>query len=263
MTSTSTSKQIGKVALTPAGSWDNTNEYEKLDVVYYQGGSYVAKKAVPVATNITNEEYWQTLAKKAPNLTIGTVTTVSASTNASASIGGTADAPTLNLSIPRGVTGNESINDTKGNGDTDYVWSADQDVRASDIISTNLMGINVQENLYEGAADWSGTWNTSDSVNMEISQVLFSGYRAVYSKQSWRRWGKNIPVVAGKTYTFECWFKHATAGAAYIYITHKDITTDSATVSPNSQQFNNIPANTWVKLSLTFTCTVSGNVSVQ
>lgn len=128
MTSTSTSKQIGKVALTPAGNWDNTNEYEKLDVVYYQGGSYVAKKAVPVTTNITNEEYWQALAEKAPSLTIGTVSTVSAETGASASIGGTADEPTLNLSIPRGVAGNESIDDTAGEGDTDKVWSADRDI---------------------------------------------------------------------------------------------------------------------------------------
>lgn len=168
MTSTSTSKQIGKVALTPAGNWDNTNEYEKLDVVYYQGGSYVAKKAVPVATNITNEEYWQILAEKAPSLTIGTVTTVSASTNASVSIGGTADAPTLNLSIPRGVAGNESIDDTKGVGDTDYVWSADK-------VHKELDKFRYHETTAE-----SFYWRTKIRINSSYKYGSNDKYTALY-----------------------------------------------------------------------------------
>ena len=117
---------LGKVALTAAGDYDSNATYEKLDIVNYQGSSYVAKKNVPIGTNINNEEYWQLLAKRSGSLSIGTVETVSSSTDASATITGTADNPILNLSIPRGVTGNESINDNAGNGDTDYVWSADK-----------------------------------------------------------------------------------------------------------------------------------------
>lgn len=131
----------------------------------------------------------------------------------------------------------------------------------SDITSANLMGIDVQQNLYSGAADWSGEWLNSDTINIGVSDITFEGYPTVYSSQSWRRYCKNIPVEAGKTYTFECWLKHATAGAAFIYLTNSSLTVNPATVSPASKQFNGTPANTWVKLSITFTCTASGNVS--
>lgn len=40
-----------------------------------------------------------------PNLTIGTVTTLEAGQNATASMGGTAESPVLNLGIPRGAKG--------------------------------------------------------------------------------------------------------------------------------------------------------------
>ena len=104
-------------------SYDATQAYEYLDMVRVDGATYVAVQDVPANTAITNTSYW--LKIFAP-LAIGTVTTVSADTGASASIGGTADAPTLNLSIPRGVNGNEDLDDSKGDGDTDYVWSADK-----------------------------------------------------------------------------------------------------------------------------------------
>ena len=179
MTSTSTSKQIGKVALTPAGNWDNTNEYEKLDVVYYQGGSYVAKKAVPVATNITNEEYWQALAEKAPSLTIGTVTTVSASTGASASIGGTVDEPTLNLSIPRGVAGNESIDDTAGEGDTDKVWSADKSYGEIGDLKNALTDITGNSVIpVTGEGKYIITSGATANINSPVSDARYRYYVA-------------------------------------------------------------------------------------
>lgn len=135
--------------------------------------------------------------------------------------------------------------------------------RDSNIISTNLMGVDVQQNLYPGAADWSGTWRTSDSVNMGISTVLYDGYTAVYSSQGWRRWFKEIQIEAGQTYTFECMFRHANAGAAFLYL--KDTSnipiTNPATISQNFAQFNGTPANTWVKLSVTFSCTASGGIT--
>lgn len=42
-----------------------------------------------------------------PNLTIGTVTTLSPGENATATITGTAENPILNLGLPRGETGSE------------------------------------------------------------------------------------------------------------------------------------------------------------
>lgn len=131
----------------------------------------------------------------------------------------------------------------------------------SDIISTNLMGIDVQQNLYPGAANWSGIWLNSDPAKMGVSDVEFDGYPTVYSSESWRRYCKNIPVEAGKTYTFEAWIKPDVTASVFIYLQNNSLTTSPATVSPASKQWNNTPANTWKKLSLTFNCTASGNVS--
>ena len=46
---------------------------------------------------------------KTPNLTIGSVTTLDAGQNATASMGGTAESPVLNLGIPRGTKGEPGI----------------------------------------------------------------------------------------------------------------------------------------------------------
>lgn len=45
-----------------------------------------------------------------PNLTIGSVTTLEAGQNATASMGGTAESPVLNLGIPRGTKGEPGLN---------------------------------------------------------------------------------------------------------------------------------------------------------
>ena len=54
-----------------------------------------------------------------PNLTIGTVTTLNAGQNATASMGGTAESPVLNLGIPRGAKGEPGQGG--GGGGTYYV----------------------------------------------------------------------------------------------------------------------------------------------
>ena len=41
-----------------AGDWDNTNEYEPLTIVQYQGDSYTSKMYVPAGVAITNTQYW-------------------------------------------------------------------------------------------------------------------------------------------------------------------------------------------------------------
>jgi len=143
------------------GAHSSSNTYNKLDLVTASGGVYIAKKDVPASTAITNTTYWQ---KLMANLEMGTVTTVAYDQSASGSIGGTADAPTLNLSIPRGATGNETINDAKGLGDTDYVLSADR-------VRTNTDGIVIAQKLLEEGeytltkADLeSGSWTYSKKV---------------------------------------------------------------------------------------------------
>lgn len=41
-----------------AGAWDNTQEYEALTVVTYQGDSYTSKMYVPTGVDILNTIYW-------------------------------------------------------------------------------------------------------------------------------------------------------------------------------------------------------------
>ena len=42
------------------GYWDNTKPYEMENIVYDRtsGNSYISRKAVPVGTDISQEEYW-------------------------------------------------------------------------------------------------------------------------------------------------------------------------------------------------------------
>ena len=98
--------KIGKVSPVPRGEYNNTNQYEKLDIVSKDGGSWIAKKPVRGVEPGTDPESWMRLAEKGdtgeqgetgatPQLTIGTVTTLDPGEDASASITGTAEAPVL------------------------------------------------------------------------------------------------------------------------------------------------------------------------
>lgn len=40
------------------GEWDNTQIYEPLSIVQYQGASYTSRQYVPAGIELTNEEYW-------------------------------------------------------------------------------------------------------------------------------------------------------------------------------------------------------------
>lgn len=63
---------------------------------------------------------------KTPNLTIGTVTTLEAGENATASMGGTAESPVLNLGIPKGAKGEPG----EGGGGAWYVTLTPNDDRS-------------------------------------------------------------------------------------------------------------------------------------
>lgn len=46
---------------TPAGTWFQFQAYGFLNIVYYNGGSYIAKQDVPAGVLLTNTAYWQPL----------------------------------------------------------------------------------------------------------------------------------------------------------------------------------------------------------
>lgn len=54
---------LGKVGMTPRGSYSNVTEYKRLDVVTYDGCSYVCLKTC-TGIAVTNTEYWQLIAEK-------------------------------------------------------------------------------------------------------------------------------------------------------------------------------------------------------
>lgn len=60
------STNLGKVATTPKGVYSNETTYVKLDIVTYNGSSYVCLKE-SVGNLPTNTEYWQLIASKGDN----------------------------------------------------------------------------------------------------------------------------------------------------------------------------------------------------
>ena len=62
-------KVIGKVSPTPKGQYNSSTQYERLDIVTYQGSSYMAKQNTKgnVPTNTT---YWAILAEKGSSITL-------------------------------------------------------------------------------------------------------------------------------------------------------------------------------------------------
>ena len=56
-------KILGKVAITPKGEYSNATTYQNLDLITYQGNSYLALKET-TGNLPTNNEYWQLIAEK-------------------------------------------------------------------------------------------------------------------------------------------------------------------------------------------------------
>lgn len=58
-----TTKILGKVAITPKGEYNSATTYQDLDLITYQGNSYLALKET-TGNLPTNNEYWQLIAEK-------------------------------------------------------------------------------------------------------------------------------------------------------------------------------------------------------
>ena len=68
---------LGKVSVTPKGTWANNTAYDILDIVAYQGSSYIAIQDVPSSgVPLSNTSYWLMIAEKGDG---GEITSVSAS----------------------------------------------------------------------------------------------------------------------------------------------------------------------------------------
>lgn len=119
--------EAGRGRFYPRGAWSNSVKYDFFDLVTNGGSSYICinTSGAPAGTALSNGTYWALLAEKgdtgaqgatgptgpsgaagtAATITIGTVTTGAAGTNAVVTNVGTATAAKLNFTIPRGATG--------------------------------------------------------------------------------------------------------------------------------------------------------------
>ena len=66
-----TTKSLGKVMIVPKGEWNKDNTYNRLDIVTYNGSTYIALKngfsnKAPVieSLNKINETYWALIAER-------------------------------------------------------------------------------------------------------------------------------------------------------------------------------------------------------
>lgn len=151
-----TGKGIASVSLLSISGLEKTYRITFTDGTYFD---YVVTDGKSIVGTTLNSDYTLTITYNdgttwtsgsirgatgaTPNLTIGTVTTGAAGTDASASITGTAENPVLNLTIPKGADGDVSsasiasvYDATKTYAVGDYVWYSGQLYKCTTEIAT-------------------------------------------------------------------------------------------------------------------------------
>lgn len=100
---------LGKVALTPRGAYSSSTTYQPLDIISYNGSSYLVLTSV-YGVNPPNSRYYLTIASKgdtgtagsAATISAGTVTSVPAGNSATVTNSGSSSAATFNFTLPTG-----------------------------------------------------------------------------------------------------------------------------------------------------------------
>ena len=103
------STTVGKVSVTPQGSWSGSNTYTRLDIVTNDGCSYIAKQDVPENIQLNNTEYWVQLASKGKGITSITKTSTSGLIDTYTIIYSDYSTSTFDISNGNGIT-NISLN---------------------------------------------------------------------------------------------------------------------------------------------------------
>ena len=151
-------KQIlGRVSIIFKGEYNSTTNYEKLDIVSYNGSSYACLKDC-VGVIPTDTTYWQLVAQKGeqgeqgiqgvrgvqgatPNIQIGTVETLNPTEQATVTQTGTLENPIFNFGIPKGVQGQNGQDGYTPVRGTDY-WTAEDIATIQQYIDNQLVPIN-------------------------------------------------------------------------------------------------------------------------
>lgn len=148
-------KQIlGRVSIVFKGEYNSTTNYEKLDIVSYNGSSYDCLKDC-VGVIPTDTTYWQLVAQKGeqgeqgiqgiqgatPNIQIGTVETLNPTEQATITQTGTLENPIFNFGIPKGVQGERGEDGYTPVRGTDY-WTEEDIATIQQYIDNQLVPIN-------------------------------------------------------------------------------------------------------------------------
>ena len=148
-------KQIlGRVSIVFKGEYNSTTNYEKLDIVSYNGSSYACLKDC-VGVIPTDTTYWQLVAQKGeqgeqgiqgiqgatPNIQIGTVETLNPTEQATVTQTGTLENPIFNFGIPKGVQGERGEDGYTPVRGTDY-WTEEDIATIQQYIDNQLVPIN-------------------------------------------------------------------------------------------------------------------------
>ena len=148
-------KQIlGRVSIVFKGEYNSTTNYEKLDIVFYNGSSYACLKDC-VGIIPTDTTYWQLVAQKGeqgiqgiqgiqgatPNIQIGTVETLEPTEQATVTQTGTTENPIFNFAIPKGIQGENGQDGYTPVRGTDY-WTEEDVATIQQYIDNQLVPIN-------------------------------------------------------------------------------------------------------------------------
>ena len=189
---------INIVAPIVKGTYSDSVAYSRLNIVHgSDGATYQAIKAVPAGTALTNTEYWMQITPKAATVTAEDVANDYGDdhddlvTNT-----GTAMAPNYHFKVPRGVTGNESIDDTKGDGDTDYVWSADKSYNEVTDLKSQIIQDNTNTNQVLSLEEFY--------LDMEWTQGSVSSEGVPSSVSTRIRTHAFMPIMAYREIKFDC-----------------------------------------------------------
>ena len=142
-------KNLGKVAVTPRGAYSSGTSYERLDVVTYQGGSWMALQS---STNVTpaSGAYWMQIAAKGDDgssgqsctVAIGDVTTVPYGTGSSVTNVGTENNAVLDFEIEAGPQ-----------GDSYVLTSSDKQEIANLVEDMNIVNVSETDPVIVGVAN--------------------------------------------------------------------------------------------------------------
>ena len=143
---------LGKVKVTPKGTWSSGSTYVFLDIVSKDGSSYIAIQDVPANTAITNTAYWQQIAAKGDKGDTGEIT------GASASISGTYGTPAVTV--------------TPGGTSTDRTFA----FAFSNLVGNGIASITCEKTATVGAVDtYTLTITTDDGTANEFELEVTNG----------------------------------------------------------------------------------------